>query len=69
MENATKALLIAAAVLIAIVLIALGVRLLGSSNDASGQAKNTAGAISNSTNSAVEDVTGALRNLPITSNN
>lgn len=69
MENATKALLIAAAVLIAIVLIALGVRLLGSSNDASGQAKNTAGAISNSTNSAVGDVTGALRNLPITSNN
>lgn len=69
MENATKALLIAAAVLIAIVLIALGVRLLGSSNDASGQAKNTAGAISNSTNSAVKDVTGALRNLPITSNN
>ena len=39
MENATKALLIAAAVLIAIVLIALGVNLLGSAKDTSGQAQ------------------------------
>ena len=38
MENATKALLIAAAVLIVIVIIALGVRLLNTASDTSGQA-------------------------------
>lgn len=64
MENATKALLIAAAVLIAIVLIALGVRLLGSANDTSDQAGNVSDAIGTSTNSAVGDVTNALTNLP-----
>ena len=40
MENATKALLIAAAVLIVIVLIALGVALLNSGSDVTGQAKS-----------------------------
>jgi len=40
MENATKALLIAAAVLIVIVLIALGVVLLNSGSDVTGQAKS-----------------------------
>lgn len=69
MENATKALLIAAAVLIAIVLIALGVRLLGTANDTSDQAGNVSNAIGNSTNDAVGDVTNALNNLPKTSNN
>ena len=69
MENATKALLIAAAVLIAIVLIALGVKLLGSTKDTSGQAKNVSNAIKTSTNSAVNDVTNELSKLPITSNN
>ena len=38
MENATKALLIAAAVLVVIVIIALGVRLLNTASDTSGQA-------------------------------
>ena len=40
MENATKALLIAAAVLIVIVLIALGVALLNSGSDVTGQARS-----------------------------
>ena len=40
MENATKALLIAASVLIVIVLVALGVALLNSSPDVTGQAKS-----------------------------
>jgi len=41
MENATKALLIAAAVLIAIVLIALGVNLLSAGGDTADQAGQT----------------------------
>lgn len=63
MENATKALLIAAAVLIAIVLIALGVRLLSSSKDASGQASNAANEIKTTTESKVGEIQSALTSL------
>lgn len=42
MENATKALLIAAAVLIVILLIAFGMRIFNSTGDASTQAQSTA---------------------------
>lgn len=65
MENATKALLIAAAVLIAIVLIALGVRLLNASGDTSGQAQNVANSISNSTGTGVNKVNEALSNINV----
>lgn len=61
MENATKALLIAAAVLIAIVLIALGVRLLSSTGDVSGQANQVSGALNSSTSNAVKDITNMLK--------
>lgn len=63
MENATKALLIAAAVLIAIVLIALGVNLLNSSGDAAEQAGQVSDALNTSTEAAIEDITGALEQL------
>ena len=56
MENATKALLIAAAVLIAIVLVALGVRLLGSAGDTSGDAENVANALQGSTSNAASNL-------------
>ncbi len=62
MENATKALLIAAAVLIAIVLVAIGVKLLNSAGDTSGEAANVSGAlqnsISNSSGSTVNFIEG-----------
>lgn len=45
MENASKALIIAGAVLISIVLISLGVVLVSRSGNASGQAQNTANVI------------------------
>lgn len=48
MENASKALLIAAAVLIAIVLVALGVKLLNSAEDTAGEAEKVADAIGDS---------------------
>lgn len=63
MENATKALLIAAAVLIAIVLVALGVRLLGASGDTSDQADKVANQLSQSTGSAANGVLDQLGNL------
>ncbi len=64
MENATKALLIAAAVLIAIVLIALGVRLLNSSGNASGDAQNVSNQLQTSTGTGVNEITNLLK--PVT---
>lgn len=65
MENATKALLIAAAVLIAIVLVALGVNLLGSTGDTSGDAENVANALQTQTgtvaNGVVDDIMNNLK--------
>lgn len=61
MENATKALLIAAAVLIAIVLVALGVNLLGAAGDTSGDAKNVANALDNSTGAVANGVVNSLK--------
>lgn len=60
MENATKALLIAASVLIVIVLIALGVGLLNSTNNTSDQAKNASNLLGNSSSEAIDSVTAAL---------
>lgn len=63
MENATKALLIAAAVLIAIVLVALGVNLLGSAGDTSEDAAAVANQLGTSTNTQATDVVNKLQNL------
>jgi len=63
MENATKALLIAAAVLIAIVLVALGVRLLGASGDTSEDYGKLSNQLSNSTGTAANGVIDQLTNL------
>ena len=63
MENATKALLIAAAVLIVILLIAFGMRIFNSTSDVSGQAQSTGKAISNQTNTATTQATNALQGL------
>lgn len=64
MENATKALLIAAAVLIAIVLIALGVRLISAANDPSSQASNVAEQLDTSMGQQVNVVKEGLGGLP-----
>lgn len=60
MENATKALLIAAAVLIVIVIIALGVRLLGAAGDSSEQAQDVSGQLASSTETHVQDIQDEL---------
>ena len=65
MENATKALLIAAAVLIAIVLVALGVRLLNASGDTSDQADKVANQLSQSTGTAANGVINNIGDLDI----
>ena len=57
MENATKALLIAAAVLIVILLIAFGMRIFSSSSDVSGQATQTGQQISEQTQTAASTTT------------
>ena len=57
MENATKALLIAAAVLVVIVVIALGVRLLGAGADVSDQAD----AVSTELSGKITEKTGELQ--------
>lgn len=56
MENATKALLIAATILIAIVLIALGVLLVKNVNNSSEQAEKVSNSLSNATNNAMKDI-------------
>lgn len=63
MENATKALLIAAAVLIVILLIAFGMRIFTSTSDVSGQATSTGQELSNQANAAASSAQDALKNL------
>lgn len=63
MENATKALLIAAAVLIVILLIAFGMRIFNSTSDVSGQAQQAGTQLSTQTNTATSTVTNALSGL------
>lgn len=63
MENATKALLIAAAVLIVILLIAFGMRIFNSTSDVSGQATSTGTQLSNQTGVAANSASDALNGL------
>lgn len=63
MENASKALLIAAAVLIVILLIAFGMRIFNSTSDVSGQATETGTQISNQTSQAASSAQNALQGL------
>ena len=63
MENASKALLIAAAVLIVILLIAFGMRIFYSTGDVSGQAESTGEKLTNSTQAASNSAQNALSGL------
>ena len=63
MENATKALLIAAAVLIVILLIAFGMRIFNSTSDVSGQAQDTGKEISNQASVAANTAQNALSRI------
>lgn len=63
MENATKALLIAAAILIAILLIAFGMQIMSSSSETGKQASDTGAAISNQTTSATSSALTALNSV------
>lgn len=56
MENASRALLIAAAVLIAIIIIALGIKLLGGVSDTSKQANEVGTELSNATNNQMKSM-------------
>ena len=63
MENASKALLIAAAILIVIVLIAFGVSVLDSSGDVSSQAISTGEAISEQAGQASNSANNVIQGL------
>ena len=63
MENATKALLIAAAVLIVILIIALGMRIFNSTSGASKQAVDAGKQVSNSTGQAANVATNQLTGI------
>lgn len=63
MENATKALLIAAAVLISIVLTAVGVKIVSSTGDTAGQASEVSDALTSGTSSASEKVSQELAKI------
>lgn len=65
MENATKALLIAASVLIVIVLIAVGVLLIGNASDTSDQAKQVGNSIGLAAGNASSDAIGGLKSTII----
>ena len=60
MENATKALIIAAAVLVTIVIVALGVLLISNVSDSSGEAEKVGDAIGDATQSAISGIQGDL---------
>ena len=66
MENATKALLIAAAVLVVIVIIALGVRLLGTASDTSGKADEVSQGITNAIDNQTSGITQGLQKYTTT---
>lgn len=63
MENASKALLIAAAVLIVILLIAFGMKIFNSTGNVSGQATDTGKELTNQTNAAATSAQDALKDL------
>ena len=63
MENATKALLIAAAVLVVIVIIALGVRLLGAAGDSSTQAQEVSETLTTTTEKAASEISTELSTI------
>ena len=63
MENATKALLIAAAVLIVILVIALGMRIFNSTSGAAKDAADAGKTISNSTSAATASATNSFNNM------
>lgn len=63
MENATKALLIAAAVLIAILLIAFGMKIFSSTSNVSGQASSTGQQISTEAGKAANSANSALSGI------
>lgn len=63
MENATKALLIAAAVLVVILLIAFGMRIFNSTGDVSSQATSTGQQLTNQTQLANNAAQSALNGL------
>ena len=65
MENATKALLIAAAVLIAILLIAFGMRIMNSTTETTGQAEAVGEQMTQQTTQAGQSALDALKGLDI----
>lgn len=69
MENASKALLIAAAVLIVILLIAFGMRIFNSTSNVSGQATETGKQLSNQANAAANSAANAFAGLKGWTNN
>lgn len=69
MENASKALLIAAAVLIVILLIAFGVQILNSTDDVSGSAQEVGDQLTTQAGQASTAVNSALQGLIIPGSN
>lgn len=65
MENASKALLIAAAILIVIVLIAFGVSVLNSSGDTQGQAASMGATLGTQSNAAATKANELLSGLKL----
>ena len=63
MENASKALLIAAAVLIVILLIAFGMRIFNSTADVSSDATETGKELTTQTDAAAQSAQSALQGL------
>lgn len=63
MENASKALIIAGAILISILLISLGIIMFNSSKGTSEQAKNTASAMENGAQQGVNRIESSLSNI------
>ena len=60
MENSTKALLIAASILIVIILVAISIRLLNSTNGTSDQAEIVSDALGNTSQKASDSITASL---------
>ena len=63
MENASKALIIAGSILIAILLISLGIIMFNASRGTTGQAANTTNVIENGAQKGVELIENSVNNI------
>lgn len=65
MENATKALIIAGAVLVSILIVGMGILLVNSNNDTSESANQLSSSLKDTANETTQTINGLLENVAL----